>query len=614
MELGQLLQNLLGNSGGAKSAAPDALPVRVLNDLTRVVNAESAKVLMGVLQRAGGGTGNVAGSATAAQTPAAQGQAGGLLQQSVQQQVGQQLSRLPIMAVKVTVQPANAAKQQPPQVLLQLTVQGKNVVVPVAITRTQQQQIQELQQQAPQQPMLVIAKSVSKPAAQESKPQLNLQLVSLKAPKQPVEIKLPLAQLPRPAADALLQSVAQQRLPQQTPTQQSGTQVPLLTPRAAQTAAAAEGTLPTASATPKTAAPTAPPPATPGVLLKQASQTTPNQLQQALQNLIRELPPPRGNAEPTPREAPIPRGTAEPTPREAPTPRGTAEPTPREAPSPRQALASVLQAVLQQLPKGEAMQQPQQLKQWVNDWFAAKPVATAPQQQMGTLGKMLMMLLGMALQKPAAAASQSAAPLSGSQQQSVSQLTQALIDEVMRPAPRSAGDTGFTGEVRERINQLLQQLPQTQLQRLMQLFTSAVNSAQTSQARLAETSAATPEYYVLLPANAQQPEQQHELLIRREQERGSDGEQGRTLWLFTLRFELKSYGPLLVKGRYHPAGTRVDFYTESDHAQRALETKLEKLTKRFEQLEVNGLNLTVQKGRVPDTLAKQQSGIIRVTV
>ena len=565
MELGQLLQNLLGNSGGAKSAAPDALPVRVLNDLTRVVNAESAKVLMGVLQQSAS-------------------------QQSTMQQVGQQLSRLPIMAVKVTVQPANAAKQQPPQVLLQLTVQGKNVVVPVAITRAQQQQIQQLQQQAPQQPMLVIAKSVSKPAAQESKPQLNLQLVSLKAPKQPVEIKLPLAQLPRPAADALLQSVTQQRSPQQ----------PLLTPRAAQTAAAAEGTLPTASATPKTAAPTAPPPTTPGVLLKQANQTTPNQLQQALQSLIRELP--------------TPRGTAEPTPREAPTPRGTAEPTPREAPSPRQALASVLQAVLQQLPKGEAMQQPQQLKQWVNDWFAAKPVATAPQQQMGTLGKMLMMLLGMALQKPAAAASQSAAPLSGSQQQSVSQLTQALIDEVMRPAPRSAGDTGFTGEVRERINQLLQQLPQTQLQRLMQLFTSAVNSAQTSQARLAETSAATPEYYVLLPANAQQPEQQHELLIRREQERGSDGEQGRTLWLFTLRFELKSYGPLLVKGRYHPAGTRVDFYTESDHAQRALETKLEKLTKRFEQLEVNGLNLTVQKGRVPDTLAKQQSGIIRVTV
>ena len=589
MELGQLLQNLLGNSGGAKSAAPDALPVRVLNDLTRVVNAESAKVLMGVLQQSAS-------------------------QQSTMQQVGQQLSRLPIMAVKVTVQPANAAKQQPPQVLLQLTVQGKNVVVPVAITRTQQQQIQQLQQQAPQQPMLVIAKSVSKPAAQESKPQLNLQLVSLKAPKQPVEIKLPLAQLPRPAADALLQSVTQQRLPQQTPTQQSGTQAPLISPRAAQTAAAAEGTLPTASATPKTAAPTAPPPATPGVLLKQASQTTPNQLQQALQSLIREALIPRGTAEPTPREAPTPRGTAEPTPREAPIPRGTAEPTPREAPSPRQALASVLQAVLQQLPKGEAMQQPQQLKQWVNDWFAAKPVATAPQQQMGTLGKMLMMLLGMALQKPAAAASQSAAPLSGSQQQSVSQLTQALIDEVMRPAPRSAGDTGFTGEVRERINQLLQQLPQTQLQRLMQLFTSAVNSAQTSQARLAETSAATPEYYVLLPANAQQPEQQHELLIRREQERGSDGEQGRTLWLFTLRFELKSYGPLLVKGRYHPAGTRVDFYTESDHAQRALETKLEKLTKRFEQLEVNGLNLTVQKGRVPDTLAKQQSGIIRVTV
>ena len=445
--------------------------------------------------------------------------------------------------------------------------------------------------------------------------------MSLKAPKQPVEIKLPLAQLPRPAADALLQSVAQQRMPQQAPNQQLGTQASLLTPRAAP-AGAPEGTRPTASAQPKTAAPMPQPPTAPGLMLKQASQITPNQLQQALQSLIRELPTARGTNEFMLREVLMQRGPSESTPREVLMQRGPNEPTPREVPlirntaesNPRQALASVLQAVLQQLPKGEAMQQPQQLKQWVNDWFAAKPVATVPQQQMGTLGKMLMMLLGMALQKPAAGGAQSTTPVSGSQQQSVSQLTQALIDEVMRPAPRQTGDTRFTGEVRERINQLLQQLPQTQLQRLMQLFTSAVSSAQTSQARLAETSAATPEYYVLLPANAQQPEQQHELLIRREQERGSDGEPGRTLWLFTLRFELKSYGPLLVKGRYHPAGTRVDFYTESDHAQQALETKLEKLTQRFEQLEVNGLNLRVQKGRVPDTLAKQQSGIIRVTV
>lgn len=535
MQLNQLLQNLLGNSGGSRSAGADALPVRVLNDLTRVVNAESAKVLLSALQRATGTTGTTA------------------------------LAQLPIVSAKVTVPTASGTSSQPTQVRLTVDVQGKNVVLPVPVTRAQQQQIQQLQQQAPQQPLLLIAKSVSRPAA--SQPQLNLQLVSLKAPKQPVDIKLPLAQLPKVAAEALLQSVVQQRRPQS----------PLLTQRNMQTAALSEAgrppTWPTGPNQPATAAP-------PGMLLKQASQLTPGQLQQSLQSLIRTTLALQGNADAMPREA----------------------------------LVSVLQAVIRQLPQGESMQQPQQLKQWVNDWFAAKPVTSASQQQMGSLGKMLMMLLGMALQKPANTSSQPGPSLTGAQQQTANQLTQALIDQILRPAPRTSGDANITGEVRERINQLLQQLPQTQLQRLMQLFTAAVNSAQTSQARLAESGAATPEYYVLLPTNAQQPDQQHELLIRREQERGSDGEQGRTLWLFTLRFELKEYGPLLVKGRYHPAGTRVDFYTESDRAQQALETKLDKLNQRFQELEVNGLNLTVQKGRVPETLAKQQSGIIRVTV
>ncbi|WP_404402015.1 hypothetical protein LG288_03310 [Idiomarina seosinensis] len=280
---------------------------------------------------------------------------------------------------------------------------------------------------------------------------------------------------------------------------------------------------------------------------------------------------------------------------------------------PQQALARVLQAVQQQLPTSEGMQQPQQLKQWLNDWFAAKPVSANNQQQMGGLGKMLMMLLSFALQQPRAEGSTTAAQASAPQS-SLNNLTQALLDQLLRPAPRQGAEATFSAEVRERINQALQQLPGATLQRLMQLFTAAVNNAQVSQARLADSAPAQPEYYVLLPASAENPEQQHELLIRREPEGAAGQDEGRSVWLFTLRFDTQLLGPLLVKGRYHAAGSRVDFYTQSEPAQIKLQQQLGRLQQRFEELQVGNLNLSVQQGKVPDTLAQQQSGIIRVTV
>jgi len=326
-----------------------------------------------------------------------------------------------------------------------------------------------------------------------------------------------------------------------------------------------------------------------GLAIKQAQQITPKQFQQALQSFIPE------SIRPKPSSANLLEGIQQ-------APGRLSTDAAREAmQSPPKALQQLLIKVLQQMPAAESMQRPQALQSWVSDWFAARPVSAQSSQQMGGLGQMLMTLLGLAMQKPETAASSSAPKALPNQ------FTQALIQQVLNPAPENAG------EVRERINALLQQLPQQQLQRLLQLFTSILNSAQSSQARLQDSPPQQPEYYILLPADSQKP-QQHELLIRREEERSNNENNSRTLWLFTLRFELESTGPLLVKGRYHPQGSSIDFYTETKAAQKVVEVNVKKLEERLESLEVNSVKLRVQQGKIPDNLAQQHSGIIRVTV
>ncbi|MDV6316936.1 flagellar hook-length control protein FliK [Idiomarina sp. HP20-50] len=331
-------------------------------------------------------------------------------------------------------------------------------------------------------------------------------------------------------------------------------------------------------------------PAVSGLAIKQAQQVTPKQFQQTLHSLIPEniRPKPLSTAQTDgQQQAPI---------------RLSADAAREALQSTPKALQQVLLRVLQQMPTAESMQRPQALQSWVSDWFAARPVSAHPGQQMGGLGQMLMTLLGLAMQQqPDTAASSSTA------RTSPNQLTQALIQQVLNPAPENAG------EVRERINALLQQLPQQQLQRLLQLFTGILNSAQSSQARLQDSPPQQPEYYILLPSDAQKP-QQHELLIRSEKDHSNKEGGGRTLWLFTLRFELESTGPLLVKGRYHPQGSSVDFYTETKAAQSVVETHVERLETRLQELEVNSVKLRVQQGKIPDNLAQQHSGIIRVTV
>jgi|GEM_PF-626864 len=364
-----------------------------------------------------------------------------------------------------------------------------------------------------------------------------------------------------------------------------------------------------------------------GIAIKQAHQLSPQQFQQALQTLVAQIKTqlsaqpavPSNNAANTSLKIPELSALiakintsvkAVPTPSTASTMSGTqvaqaaqtASTLTAALRSPSNAIEQLVKVVLQQQPSGESMQRPEALQRWVSDWFSARPVSVQSSQQMGSLGQMLMMLLGLNLQQNNQQSSTQA-----NTQALPKQFTQALIQQVLNPSPEVAGD------VRERINQLLLQLPQQQLQRLLQLFTGVLNSAQSAQARLQDSPMQQPEYFILLPTDPQK-NGQNELLIRPEREPDTPEQEGRTLWLFTLRFELEATGPLLVKGRYHPQGSSVDFYAESPAAQKTIEKHLEQLEKRLADLEVNSVKFRVQQGQIPETLATQQSGIIRVKV
>ena len=273
---------------------------------------------------------------------------------------------------------------------------------------------------------------------------------------------------------------------------------------------------------------------------------------------------------------------------------------------------NLLNQVLAQLPQAEQLTQPQQLTRYVNDWFAAKPVSPQPNHQFGVVGKLIVALLGLRLQTQQ----------SGASSQAAKGLSQAVLDQIMRgPAERNPGSerrldasTPMTAEVRERLNTQLLQQPMAQLQRLLSTLSQTMNAVQSSQMRLQDSPSQQPEFYLLLPSQNPLSEASTELLIKREPDEQNDEHTERSVWLFNLRFELKQWGPMLVKGRYQVGGTRVQFYTESLAAQQHLQQQLPELEQRLTTLEVASVDFQVKQGKVPDTLAQQHSGIIRVTV
>lgn len=451
---------------------------------------------------------------------------------------------------------------------------------------------------------LVITQSQSQHGAQKA----NLQGQVAPTKAQVAKIELPITQLPPKLVKALVDSV-----PSSSPPLKASA-ARFVTPKT-HTVRSPAGTAAQSSGNPAQFSR--------GIAIKQAHQLSPQQFQYALKTLVTQIMKAQPAVQPEPAMT-----TATKTPELSqllskltqnthtlPTNQGhasntvssqatqTAATLSTALQSPSKAIEQLIKVVLQQQPSGESMQRPEALQRWVSDWFAARPVSVQSSHQMGSLGQMLMTLLGLSLQQNGQ--QQSSSPATS--QAFSKQFTEALLQQVLRPSPDVAGD------VRERINQLLLQLPQQQLQRLLQLFTGVLNSAQSAQARLQDSPIQQPEYFILLPTDSQKTSQ-NELLIRPEREPDTPEQEGRTLWLFTLRFELEATGPLLVKGRYHPQGSSVDFYAESQSAQKKIEQHLEQLEKRLSDLDVNSVNFRVQQGQIPDTLATQQSGIIRVKV
>ena len=211
-----------------------------------------------------------------------------------------------------------------------------------------------------------------------------------------------------------------------------------------------------------------------GIAIKQAHQLSPQQFQQALQTLVAQIKTqlstqpavPPNNAANTSLKIPELSALiakintsvkAVPTPSTISTTSGTqaaqtAATLTAALRSPSNAIEQLVKVVLQQQPSGESMQRPEALQRWVSDWFSARPVSVQSSQQMGSLGQMLMMLLGLNLQQNNQQSSTQA-----NTQALPKQFTQAQIQQVLNPSPEVAGD------VRERINQLLLQLPQQQL-------------------------------------------------------------------------------------------------------------------------------------------------------
>ena len=267
-------------------------------------------------------------------------------------------------------------------------------------------------------------------------------------------------------------------------------------------------------------------------------------------------------------------------------------------------LQQLLTQLLAKSPQAEQLaQQPQALQHWVSQWFAARPLALQSAQQLGGLGQALLLLLGARLQQQQ--------PQGGTQQwlQQLQQWLQPASNSAAKATNAALNSAPPTTEM----NSPLAQASSSLVSRLLQTLGSAFASAQLSQARLQESSAnQQPDYYILLPPAAQQ-NKQDELLIQRRKDRRRDRQQ-QDIWLFTLRLDTQRLGVIMAKGRYQQGHAQIDFYTNNSATQQQLETHLAVLQGRLQAQQVNQVDFSVQAGDIPESLAEQASGVIRVSV
>lgn len=149
----------------------------------------------------------------------------------------------------------------------------------------------------------------------------------------------------------------------------------------------------------------------------------------------------------------------------------------------------------------------------------------------------------------------------------------------------------------------------------------ALHDIRLSQVLLADSQAnQQPDYYLVLPYQLQEQARKVELLLQRRQQQA--GENLPSYWLFSLRFDTNSAGPILVKGRYEqkPAMestppqpfTQLRLYAEGEQQRDAVQRQLRHLHQRLESAGIRNIDSQVHVGRVPSTLAPSPHELVKV--
>ena len=202
-----------------------------------------------------------------------------------------------------------------------------------------------------------------------------------------------------------------------------------------------------------------------------------------------------------------------------------------------QLLALLSQQQTTQAGRGNEAVTPHQLRQFVSQWFAIDPprALTSPSVSAalasasgGALAALMPSLMPALLQWLLVHRS------------GHSGLAQLLRQSLSAPGVSSAAPSAAAS-----------QLAPSVLSSFANVVQGSLQDLRLSQIHLADTSAAEqPEYYMVMPYTSGDKTVALEWLLRKEARKSQQAHSD--LWHFSLRFETKRYGPLLIKGSYQP--------------------------------------------------------------
>jgi hypothetical protein len=182
----------------------------------------------------------------------------------------------------------------------------------------------------------------------------------------------------------------------------------------------------------------------------------------------------------------------------------------------------------------------------------------------------------------------------------------------------SAGDTNRPMAGKEKMQQLVGQLNETQSGQLLKQLSG--HSAQLQQAQFAnieqQAQAKTehPQLFLQLPVLVQGQQQFVELAISEREADGKGAEGKKRAWQLTMKFQLPEQGHLLVQVHLVDAEVSMQFYAETEQTQQLTSQWLPLFKDR---LKVQGLeikDIQVQRGKIPEHLYQRGTSLLQIKV